>query len=277
MSQAEFDADLLETAVTRKPVLEALAGEPHHRQELQDELDLSKTTCHRIVRSFDDYGLLRRTDRGYALTPLGRRVADAVDRYDETVRAAVSLEPMLGAFADAPVEFPVELFADATVTRPDSDDPSMPVDRACELFFESDSNWVRTLDCSQFIPPVFMAEVFEAGIEEGLEGEFVFPASVARERIERFEEYHRMIPEADAAIRYLIHDGVPFGMSLYEGHVDVRAYDDETGAPVMLVDTDDSDAVAWAEDVFELYRERAKPPSAVEEIPDWLPEPDVEF
>lgn len=277
MSPAEFDADLLETAIRRKPVLEALTSEPHHRQELQDELDLSKTTCHRIVRTFDEHGLLRRTDRGYALSTVGEHVAEEVAQFDESVRTAYRLEPLVDAFADAPVDFPVELFADATVTRPADGDPMQPVDRACELYFDSDSNTIRSLDRSLFIPSVFIEEVFEAGIEDELVGEFIFPASVARERIGETEEFHREMPDLPAAVQYRIHEDVPVGMSLYDDYVDLRAYDDETGSPVLLVDTGDPEAVAWAEEVYEYYRERSEPASAVEAIPDWLPEPEIEF
>lgn len=269
-----FDPSVLEVAVSRRPALLALAAEPHHRQELEERLGVSKTTCHRIIRTFDEYGLIERTDRGYALSTLGSEVASRVEAFEETVRGAYRLAPLLAVFADLEVSFPLEHFADATVTEPRPADPMQPVDRACELFFKTDSSTIRAIDRSPFIPSAFVEEVFEAGIEHGLHGEFVFPAAVARERIEETARFHRRMPDLDAGIRYWIHEEIPFGMTLYEQHVDLRAYDEDTGAPIMLVDTDDPDAVTWASDVFETYREQATPASAVESIPDWLPEPD---
>jgi len=272
----ELDPEVLGVAVSRQSVLEALAEEPHHRQELQDELDLSKTTCHRIVRTFEDHDLLRRTDRGYALSTLGKHVARAVADYDETVRAAYRLEPLLDAVADEPIELPLEAFADANVTRPSADDPMRPVDRACELYFGTESTTIRTLDRSQFIPSVFIDEVFEAGIENELVGEFIFPPDVARERIEDTERFHRRMPEVEAAVQYRIYNAPPFGMTLYDEYVELRAYD-EAGSPVLVIDTGDPAAVSWAEEVYAHYRERADPPETVDALPDWLHDPDVEF
>lgn len=92
MTVGEFDDDVLETALDRRVVLSALATEPHHRRDLQQEFDISKTTCHRIVRSFDEKGLVRRTESGYVATLLGRIVAEQVARFEEVVRTAYRME-----------------------------------------------------------------------------------------------------------------------------------------------------------------------------------------
>lgn len=49
--------DPLEMAIRRKPALARFAEDPHHPREREEELDVSKATCHRIVRSFDEEGL----------------------------------------------------------------------------------------------------------------------------------------------------------------------------------------------------------------------------
>lgn len=269
--------EVLETALARSDVLASLAAAPRHRAELQAEHDLSKTTAHRIVRSFDDQGLLRRTDDGYALTPLGRTVAAAVERFDDTVRTACRLAPLLDAFADAPVELPVEHFADARVTRPRPDAPSSPVEQSCELYFRTDSDTIRILDRVRFVPPVFLEQVYEAGVENELTAEAVLPADLVAGYVEACPDLHRDLPDLPVELGYRVHEDVPVGLSLYDEHVELRAYDDETGVPVCMVDTDDPDAVAWAESVYEHYREAARPAAAVDDLPDWLPQPEPPF
>lgn len=260
--------EVLQTAVDRRDVLAALAAQPHHRRELQTALDLSKTTCHRIVRSLDEQGLLRRSSDGYELTPLGRTVHEQVDRFEGGVRTATRLEPLLGAFESAPVDLEVDLFVDATVTTPRPDDPSPPVSRFLELFRAAES--VRTLDGTSFAPPLYVEEMFETAIETGGGGVAILPKSVVERRFSTHHDLHRRAVEAGVPVPYRIHDAVPFGLTIYDGdHVGLRAYDDETGAVLLFADTDDPLAVDWAEDVFEYYRDRSEPLSAFDGFPDW--------
>lgn len=270
----DFDDELLEIAVKRKPVLRALASEPHHRRELQERLGLSKTTCHRIVRTFDEHGLLRRTDRGYELTRFGEIVAERVDRFDSTIRTAHRIEPLLRAFEAADLDVDVELFTDATVTKPEPGDPYPFVDRSMELFRQSDT--IRVIDRNQFIPPLYVEEALEIAIDTGMRGEFVVPKSIALETITGLPDLQQEVANGDASGKWFVYEDVPFGMALYDDHLDLRAYDDETGRPLLLVDTDDPAALEWAEDVYERYRDRAEPAATFEEFPDWIPDTPLE-
>lgn len=262
--------DLLETAVQRRGVLAALAAAPHHRRELQTRLDISKTTCHRIVRSFDEKGLLRRTADGYELTALGRTLHEQVDAYERGVRAARRLEPLLSAFEAAEVAFDVSLFADATVTRPQPEDPSPPVTRFLELF--RDAETVKSLDGTSFTPPLYVEEMFETAMQDGGRGIAIFPKSVVERRLSAHPDLHRRAAEAEVPVRYRVHDDIPFGLTIYDGdRVGLRAYDDETGALLLFADTDDPEAVDWAERLFERYYDQSEPLSAFDAFPDWMP------
>lgn len=276
MVSGEFDEEILEIAVQRREVLAALASAPHHRQELQDRFDISKTTCHRIVRSFDELGLLRRTDSGYELSHKGGLVEQQVDSYYRTVRAACELEPLAAAFDRTGLEFDVELFSDARITRPDPDNPTVPLNREFELFEEAET--FRTIDGNQYVPPLYLEQLFEMGIERGMRGEHITTKEVAEQRLSNHPEIHKKHSEVDAKLRYRIHDDIPFGLVLYDdSHVIVRAYDDETGSVVVMADTDDPAAIEWASAVVDHYRGEAEPPSAFDDLPDWTPDADIDF
>lgn len=253
-----------------------LSDGPHHRRDLQEALDISKTTCHRIVRTFDENGLLRRTDRGYELTNKGDRLEAAVDEYYRTVRATFRLEPLATAFEQAAVEFDFKAFTDARITRPDPNDPTLPLNREFELFQEAER--FSVIDSNQHVPALYLEQVFEICIEEGKSGEHIAPKSVIEKRLSEFPQLHKKHPEVEATLTYRVCEGPPFGLTLYDHeHVVVRAYDDDTGSIELMVDTDDPDAVTWAEDVINHYREEADPPSAVDELPDWTPNADIDF
>lgn len=272
--RAEFDEEVLRTAVKRKSVLATLASEPHHRKELQTELELSKTTCHRIVRTFDERGLLRRTDSGYELTRLGTIVYEEVSGFDETVRTAYEVQPLLEAFVSTDVSFDVELFVDATITRPEPGDPYPFVDRTMELFRQSDT--VRVVDSNQLMPPLYVEKILEIAIETGMAGEFVVTEEIALGNVQQFPDLQRQVAESAAASKYFVCEEIPFGMTIYDGHLDLRAYDDETGTPILYVDTDEPDAIEWARGVFDQYYDRADPASNLEEYPEWAPDTGIE-
>jgi predicted transcriptional regulator len=271
----DVDDDVLETAIRRKPALAALSAESRHRQALQERLDVSKATCHRILRSFEEMRLLRRTDEGYALTPLGEEVAEQVEAFEGSVRSAYRLEPLLWAFESAAVDFDVKPFTNATITRPEPDDPSPPIHRYLELFREARS--VRTVARTSFVPPLYLEEIFETAFDDDKKGGIViYPKSVVENRYAEYPDWHRQVATAGIPIRYRVYERAPFGLTIFDDdHVGLRAYDEDTGTLVLFVDSDDPEAVAWAEDAFDEYYERSEPLSAFEEFPDWVPDSEV--
>lgn len=276
MTRGEFNKEILKTAVTRREVLATLADGPHHRHDLQEELNISKTTCHRIVRTFDENGLLQRTDRGYELTKKGDLLEMYVDEYYRKVRAICLLEPLVYAFTQADVEFDLKAFTDARVTRPDPNDPMLPLNREFELFQEAD--YFSVIDSNQHIPMLYLEQVFEISIEQGMRGEHIAPKSVIKKRLSEFPEIHQRHPHVEAKLKYRVCEEPTFGLTLYDReHVVVRAYDDETGSIELMVDTDNRDAVTWADGIVDYYRERAKPPSEFNELPDWAPNAEISF
>lgn len=276
MTGDAFDEEILETAVTRRDALATLSDGPRHRRELEEELDVSKTTCHRIVRTFDEHGLLRRTDRGYELTKKGDLLGAHVDEYCRRVRASFLLEPLVTAFEESDVAFDVDAFADARITRPDPNDASLPLNREFELF--RDAERFVVIDGNQHVPMLYLEQVFDVAIEREMSAEHVAPKSVIEKRLSEFPEVHREHAEVDAKLKYRICEEPTFGLTLYDHeHVVVRAYDDDTGSIELMADTDDRDAVAWADDVVDHYREKADPPAAFDDLPDWTPDADLDL
>lgn len=264
----EFDEGILPTVVNRKEALAVLAEEPHHRRELQDKLDHSKATCHRIIRSFDERELLKRTGNGYALSALGRTVNEQVSQFEETVRTAQQIEPLLAGTAASGVEFDIELVTGANIVRAEANDPYPPVERFIELFRESDT--LRNFGPTP-VPSTMGDEVFELLFSEGKKVEIIKPYSVLSKYISEYEDNGRKAAERDQ-LGCHVHDDLQFGMSLFDNHIGLRGYDLDTGAVLVFVDTDNPEAIEWGEEVFEHYREQAKPLTEFDEFPKWAQE-----
>lgn len=251
--------ELFNKAVSRRDALEVLSEGPLYRRDLQERLDISKTTCHRIVHEFDEHGLIERTDDGYRLSPFGEEVAGEVDRAARNVTTARELEPLLSAFEATDLRFDVSLFADATVTQAQPDNPYPPINRFVELLREAET--LRSLDRTSIAPP-YVDEIFELILEGGLKIEAIYPRSVVEKLFSEYPDYHRRAAELGRGT-LRVHDDISFGMSLFDDRVGLRAYDQRTGALELFTDTGNEEAVEWAEGVFETYRERSRDP-------DWV-------
>lgn len=270
-----FDPEVLQTALARKPVLGALADTPHHRKELQERLDLSKTTCHRIIRTFDERGLLRRTDRGYELTQLGHIVYEQADEFESAVKSAYRLQPLAERYDTTDIEFKFDLFRDARVTTPEPGNPYPFVDRTLELFRQSDT--IRVIDCNPLVPPMYVEKMLEIALETGMQGEFIVTEEIALGNMAQFPDLHRAVAESDTtAGKYFVYDDIPFGLAIYDDHLDLRVYDDETGTPTLYADTDNPAALDWARGVFAEYTEKATPAPELDAFPDWAPDTGID-
>lgn len=264
----EFDPELLELAVTRRPVLAALAEEPHHRRELQDRLDISKTTCHRIIRSFDEHGLVRRTGSGYGLTTLGRVLAEQVARFEETAETASQLQPLLEQFEASDDAFDIDLFTDPAVDWTVDRSRTFTIDRGVDHVERSDV--IRVLDWTP-VPELYLDEIFQLIAEDQMRAESIYPKAEVRARLEDFPDLHDELIEAGAEARYWVHEDVPpWGLTIYgDSLVELRAYDQQSGAAILDATTEHPRAVDWAMTVFAEYRDQAEPVTAFDDLPDW--------
>jgi predicted transcriptional regulator len=268
MEAGEFDEELLETAVQRRGAFRTLRNGPHHRRELQRTLDISKTTCHRIVRTFDEEGLINRTADGYVLTELGHIVAREVLEFEEAVETAFLMEPLLELFEADDTQFDRSLITDERVDWAVDRDSAQGLDRGMERVREADT--LRVMDWTP-VPELYIERIFEIIAEEGIRAESIYPASRVRSRFEKFPDLHAELRDSDSENKYWIHDGVPtWGMSIYDDAlVELRAVEPDTGAPIIEASSQDPPAVEWALSVWEAYREKADPLADRDELPDW--------
>lgn len=134
-------------------------------RDLTDHLDVSRSTAHRIARQLEDEGLVERSNGDLALTAFGHAAADEVRGFQRNVEAARRLQPVLAVFRDLEFEFPLEAFADATVTESEPDDPYRAVNRFMELV--ADTGTLRGVD-PVAINPVHLDDLHQ-DIVDGME------------------------------------------------------------------------------------------------------------
>jgi predicted transcriptional regulator len=248
VEDAHPSRDLLIEVVRRAPMISALREGALDRRDLERRLEISRSTAHRTTTSLGDRGLVERTDGEYHLTEFGEAVADVVATFETDLRTVVRLAPLFDAVADVQPRCPIDAFSDATVTTADRGDPFGPLARFVSLVKETDT--LRMLD-SYAVAPTYIDEV-HGRVLDGLETKVVERPDVVEDIL---ENYPRKCVELCASdfLTMRLHDELPSGLVILDSRIGVGVRDPGTGAPHALVDTDDPEARAWAETLFESY------------------------
>lgn len=251
MNVTAVERDALFELVQRAPALEALAEGPLDRADLEERLDVSRATSHRITRSLADRGLIERVDGAFRLTALGEATRAAVDRFGTEVTVALRLAPVIEAVSDV-APLPLSAFADAKETRADRGDPHAPVVRFLDLVRETGT--LRGFD-TWSIAPTYMEDVQER-ILAGMRTELVDPLDVV---VDVMESYPEKCVEVCVSgnLDIWLHDALPFGLAIFDDRIGVAVADPGSGALRSFVDTDDPAARDWAETTFEAFRGEA--------------------
>ncbi|WP_433624017.1 helix-turn-helix transcriptional regulator [Halomicrococcus sp. NG-SE-24] len=248
------DTDLLGDIVRHGPVLEALREESLDRGEIEERLDISRATSHRLTQWLDERGFVEKVDSRLQLTGRGEAVADEVLRFEANVRTVHRLAPLLDVICEDHQEFVVEPFVDATVTVAEPDDPYRPVERFVSLVGESET--FRGFNTTHMAPLV-LGE-FHQQVFDGTDNEIIYlPRTVDK----LFETYPEQATEAvdGGHLALRTRDDLPYGLAIFDERVGIGGYDEATGMMQVFVDTESPIAREWAERVYASVRADSEP------------------
>lgn len=246
------DSDLLIDLLRRSPVLEVLEEEPLDRRELQERVDISRATSHRYTRLLGDLGVIEKSDDEFRLTESGILLTDALIRFKREALSALALAPVLEAVQNAPVDLDIEALAEATVTSAERGDPYSPVARFIALVRETETLQGFDMDG---IAPLYLEEI-QRQIVDGMETEdLVLPEAVK----DSLDNYPEKCMEACASgnLTIHLHDGLPFGLAVFDDRVGIGVCEPNGRQLRVFVDTDSPEVREWAQAVYEAYKTEA--------------------
>ena len=253
-SEDRLSTDELLDVLRHRDLFEALFGTPLDRNALETRLDVSRATSHRFTRWLDQKGYAERVDGVYHLTGEGAVVAEAVLQFEQKIRTADRLAPLLDAICDDHRDFVVEPFEDATVTVATPSDPYAPVTRFLTLL--RDCERFRGFNTTHMIPPG-LADLYGDPFAD-CEVELIYLPDVIETLGEAGDEgFRRALDGSHLKLR--TRDALPYGLALFDDRVGIGGYDEETGAMRVFVDTDTAIARAWAERVYDTFRADSTP------------------
>lgn len=248
-----LDTAALITLIRRAPALAALREQPLDRRDLEDCLDVSKPTVHRLTRTLGEMGLVERTNGIFVLTELGEAVAGVVAEFTRSVETAYRLTPLFETIQDRYSDFDVAAFEDAIVTTAEPSNPYRPVQRCCSLIEETRT--LRGFDTTMLSPQY--VDTVHRRVCDGMESELVYPPAVAAHLSSMHPE--RMAEMIESGhLDFRIHADIPYGLVLFDERVGIRNYCKATGALRAFIDTDSPDVREWAETIYDTYWMKAE-------------------
>ncbi len=248
------ETDRLGDIVRHGPVLETLRNEPLDRREIEDRLDVSRATSHRLTQWLDERGFVEKTEGRFQLTGHGEAIADEVLRFEANVRTVHRLAPLLDVICEDHQEFIVEPFVGATVTTAEPDDPYRPIERFVALLGESET--FRGFNTTHMAPLV-LGE-FHERMFDTTDTEIIYLPHIVEKL---FETYPTQASEAidQGHLTLRTREDLPYGLAIFDTRVGIGGYDEGTGQMQVFADTDSPIAREWAERVYSAVRADSKP------------------
>ncbi|MFC4438731.1 MULTISPECIES: helix-turn-helix transcriptional regulator [Natrialbaceae] len=244
----ESRQELLTEAVRRSDLLTALQSSPASPSELEQSLDISRSTVHRALKTLKELNLVEKTGGQYELTGVGMFVARETSVYRERVDAAMSLEPFLNLVEVD--DIPVEHFADAEVTRPKPRQPHYSVRRIIDLIERSEHLRIFSTIISPFYVDVAHREMLD-----GMEIQAIFNEGIIDIVLGEYEQEAYEAFETGCFDVYM-HANLPFELFLFDDRIGMAAHD-QNGIARVFVETQSEEAIDWATDLYERYLEQS--------------------
>ena len=257
MEGALEEIQFLANSASRVRVLDALAGAPATRRELQEETGVPRSTAARALDDAEARGWVDSEGSRYRLTSAGEARVFEFRDYVETTRGMQHLGEAIDWLPEPARSLDFRHLRNATITTPTETNPTEQFDRGMELV--QDAEEYRGL--TQNSLPEYMRVLRDRVVQGRLDFQGVIErgfVDVLRDEPERATLWH------DLADRMWLYDGhVPLNMHVVDGTALIWLCDeDHDGQDVIvkgLLESAHPEVVSWAESLYEEYRNESEP------------------
>lgn len=248
----------LTSSENRVQLLSAIEDGPARPSTLAEELPMSRSAIQRNLRSFVDRGWAARGDDGYRSTFGGRLILHRYRELADTVRLTEEYGQFLDALADTGLALTADDLESVTITAATPHDPHAPLQQYVDRIEELEVTVFRGI--SPVVSPVF-SDAHQDLLSDADEVELVIDEPALSTSREAYSEAFADALESESLSLYVHPGPLSFGLSLFDTHAFVGAYDD-TGQFIACFEGDSDRFLGRVADVYETYRADARPVEA---------------
>lgn len=239
----------------RSDVLATLLERPLTKPELVEQLDVSRSTVDRALKTLTAQGLVRRDGTSFVVSATGRLGCESVERHHRTTADVVRTAPLLKHLPpDADIE--PALLKGASVHQSTSDAGRQALRAAMSIVSGADTVYACARAVTDTSAPT---AAYRLVVEAGAALEVVYASNVA-EYIRREHVENRREMVSTGRYRAFETASLPFGLFIAtapEGTKVAVALYDENETLVGVLTNDSEAAVEWAESTYHRYRRGA--------------------
>lgn len=245
--------DFLEVMQRRGYLLAELGDDELTKPELEERLDVSRSTIDRGIRELESLALIERTGEGFRQTLPGKL---AFREYASFTRSIAGLSRGSSLLASLPSDtaFDVAMLRGGRIVEADRTNPHRPEEELYGLL--ESASVVRA-----FSPALHPQQVdtYCRKVEDGTSLEVVLAENAVQRLLTKYEDDFRRLLAADVTVLQAA-GTPPYGLTVARtdgGSVAaVSVYGDNGGRGCIVNDA--PDAVAWAERRYDVERGRAR-------------------
>ncbi|WP_223301754.1 winged helix-turn-helix domain-containing protein [Haladaptatus sp. R4] len=218
---------------------------------LSDTLSMSRSTVHRTLRTFTDYGWIRRVDGAYRLTEAGELVLGAYEELIRTIEWVEEYDEFLTHLGDTEDPFPIHATTYATMVASTKSDPYRTITYLIDVLTTPSIERVRGL--TPIMSPLF-ADAGRQLLDNGARTELVVSEESLRSSMERSTE----LKPAESIDDFDLHSvagELPFGVLILDGERVLVCVFDDLGNVRACLDGESTDLIEWATNTYETRRE----------------------
>lgn len=241
----------------RVRVLRTISEETRTRQQLREDLPMSRSTFGRVLNEFEEHDLVSRSEHGYSTTPAAEAILEKFVPLLETMEGIQNLGELIEWLPAPVLSLDFRHLRSADVITPTEANPSRPFDFVVEQFHRADE--IRTL--ARTVPGRFRTIGHELSVEGAVDVELVIQASW-------FDSLSpgpdRLSPWVDRAARndvWITDEDVPLTFHICDGSVIIWLSDDSGDKRVIqgVLACENPVVLSWAETLYQDYRAEAEP------------------
>ncbi|NHN59353.1 MULTISPECIES: winged helix-turn-helix domain-containing protein [Halorussus] len=254
MDSALDEIEFLVRSEHRVAAVGALAERPRSRAALRRATGASSSTVGRLLREFESRGWVVRDGGEYRMTTEGEFVAEEVTSLLDRMETRQQLRDVARWLPTEKLGITIEAFSEAVVTVVDEAEPYRPVRRYDALM--EDAEAMRAFG-TPTLKSANAGALFR-NVRAGMDTEIIYPTPI----VEAVLEWSPEAAEeglASGNLTIMLHDGLPCGLTVFDDRVALTGYDPDTGMLRAIVDTDAAEAREWATELYDTYREEARP------------------
>jgi predicted transcriptional regulator len=255
MNTALDDIAFLANSDNRVAVFERLVDGSRDRDELTEQVDASRVTIARILRELEAREWITRSGHTYTVTPLGEWVYEEFTRLVDEMEAENRVREAVQWLPADLLTFDIRCLRDAELILVDETDATALIRRIIE--FHRSGDHLRGI--ARESAPEAIENQWEVTVQGDTRVELVITPEIVdsiRDHRPTARRFREMLNEGNA--RYWFYEDIPISVGIVNGGVGINLTD-EQGTLKGGLKTEHETVHAWAVDLFETCREKARP------------------